>query len=125
MRKRDWARYYKRYLPVMKAIARKLAKQDNELAEDLEQEAALALLRLDPKRATTNEDAFVRMALRNSMVDYLRKNMPKKYESLDHRLECGDQVEQLTSGELFLITSREPVPKLVADVDHERRLDEV
>jgi RNA polymerase sigma factor (sigma-70 family) len=120
VRKRDWDKYYPRYLPAIKGIARKLSHNDDQLAEDLEQEGALALWLLTPGNATNNESAWVRMAIRNRMIDFLRKYNPQVYESLDARLDAGDQLEQLeATGELKLFTSRVPGPKLLDETEWE------
>lgn len=119
MRRRDFEKFYKRYAPSIRAIARKLAQRDDELVQDLEQEGALALLLLNPARATTNPDAWIRQALKNRMVDYLRKLKLQKYDSLDGRLDNGDQVEQLPNGELTLRSSRSPIVVRTRDEDDE------
>lgn len=107
MRRKQFEEYYAKYLPAIRAIARKLAHRDDALAEDLEQEGAFALLKLDPSRARTNESAWVRMALHNRMVDFLRRYNPKVYISLDARFEAGDQLEQSEeTGELTLFSNR-------------------
>lgn len=115
MRTRDWVRYHKRYEPAILGMARNLAGSDDALAEDLAQEGRTTLFMLDPSKAKRNRDAWVRQALWNRMVDFLRKYDPKRYESLDHRLSCGDQVERLSNGEFYLITSRPRPPRLVDD----------
>ena len=107
MRTREFERYYERYRHVMVGMARKLVGRDDALVEDLTQEAAFALFQLKPERATSNPDAWIRQALRNRMVDYLRRVNPRKYESLDERLESGDQLERLPDGTLNLITERD------------------
>ena len=114
MRKRDFDKFYGRYKATITAIARKLVGSDDDMVQDLEQVGALALLRLNPKRAKTNADAWIRQAIKNRMIDYLRKDKPPsvRIESLDGRLESGDQLEQHASGEFHLITSRPTPPKL-------------
>lgn len=112
MRKREFNRLYPRYRRIIQAIARKFAKQDDELCADLEQEGVLCLLRINLGNATKNPDAFLRMAIRNSMIDYLRRQNPQIYESLDYRIECGDQVERRSSGDLALLSDRPNSPKL-------------
>lgn len=114
MRTREFEKFYKRYRATITAIARKLVGSDDEMVQDLEQEGAMALMKLDPRRATTNADAWIRQAIKNRMIDYLRKNKPPhiRLESLDARLESGDQLEQYPSGDFHLITSRPNPPKL-------------
>ncbi len=125
MRTREWERYHKRYEPAILGMARNLAGSDDALAEDLAQEGRLTLFRLNPSKAKRNKDAWVRQALWNRMVDFLRKYDPKRYDSLDYRVSCGDQVERLANGELYLITSRPRPPKLVDDaMDEPREVEE-
>lgn len=125
MRARDYDRLSKKYERAIKGMARNLAKTDDGLTEDLEQVGRFALSQLDPKRATRNRDAYIRQALYNRMRDFLREYNPQIYESLDHRMACGDQLEQLPTGEFYLITGRPRPPKLmdedqyVADDDEE------
>lgn len=118
MRRREFERhYYPKYQASIRAIARKLAQRDDELAQDLEQEGAFALLLLNPDLATSNADAWIRQALKNRMVDYLRKQNPGRYESLDARLEAGDQLEQLPAGDVFLRSTRSPLPDVPEPVE--------
>jgi len=119
MRKRDFEKRYAKYQRTIQAIARKFARQDDELCADLEQEGVLCLLKIDMEKATRNPDAFLRMALRNSMIDYLRRQNPQIYESLDYRLSCGDQVEQTETGDLRLLSQRPRPPKLHRIEDEE------
>jgi len=124
VRRRDYERYYERYLPAIKGIARKLAGSDNELAEDLEQQGALELLQLQPAKATRNESAWIRQALKRRMIDFLRKYNPAIYQSLDARLENGDQVERNANGQLTLLSSHHPAPRLHCDPDEGWNEDE-
>jgi hypothetical protein len=48
------------------------------------------------------------------MIDFLRKLNPRKYESLDARLEAGDQLES-NDGELTLFTNRPQLPQVLDD----------
>jgi len=122
VRKRDFEAYYARYRDTITAIARKLAGTDDDLVADLEQEGVIALWKLNPARATKNRDAWIRQAIKFRMVDYLRKNDPRMYESLDTRLACGDQLEQDEVGDLILRTSRHP-SRAIEETDYES-LDE-
>jgi DNA-directed RNA polymerase specialized sigma24 family protein len=110
---RDFKKYYPKYRTAIAGIARKLGGRDDELVRDLEQEGALALLQLDPARATKNADAWVRQAMKNRMVDFLRKYNPRLYESLDARLEAGDQLEQSEGTTMHLISARQQLPRLI------------
>jgi len=92
-------RYYEKYFVVDKSIqrlARKLAKNDRALYEDLVQVGLIALWKLNPKNAVRNEDAWIRQALKRRMIDFLRKDRPKdiRLDSLDARLAAGDQLEK-------------------------------
>lgn len=113
--------YYAKYIVAIRGIARKFAGSDDQLMEDLEQEGALALMRLDPSKAKINEGAWIRQAIKHRMVDFLRKYRPQRYESLDQRFECGDQLEQLDTGELILRSTRHPMPILLDPDELERR----
>lgn len=92
-------KYYNRYYikgRVIQRLARKLAKNDRALYEELVQIGLISLWKLNPKKARTNEDAWIRQALVNRMTDFLRKDRPVaiRIESLDARLESGDQLER-------------------------------
>lgn len=88
----EFAAYLPRYEGKIVAIARKLARRHEALMDDLCQEGRIALLGVDLTTTHSNEDAKIRAAVRNRMIDYLRKEKPELLESLDHRLEVGDQV---------------------------------
>lgn len=121
MRTREYERLAKRYEPAICGIARNLGKTDDALVEDLEQVGRFALSQLDPSKAKTNPDAWIRKVIYNKMVDFLRDYDPGAYESLDYRMECGDQVERLPNGDLYLISGRPLPPKLL---DETQWLDE-
>jgi RNA polymerase sigma factor (sigma-70 family) len=110
MNHQDFDFYYQLYfvkLRLVQRIARKLAREDDELAEDLIQEGLLKLSKLNPDKAKVNTDAWIRQSLKFAMVDYLRKNSPHRYESLDARLLDGDQLERdPVTGQLRLLTLR-------------------
>jgi RNA polymerase sigma factor (sigma-70 family) len=104
--------YYHKYFikgKIVQRIARKYAGSDEDLYEDLVQEALMRLWELEPERASSNLDSWVRQALRNAIIDYLRKNNPRQYESLDARLLTGEQLERdAATGDLRLISTRRP-----------------
>ena len=101
-------KYLPKYRNVIKALARKLAKRDQELFEDLKQVGMIALWQLDPAQATTNEDAWIRQALYNNMTNVLRRDRPKLYESLQAHLAHGDQLMiDATTGEPSLLLARQ------------------
>lgn len=110
MTEKEFEFYYALYyvkLRVIQRIARKLALNDEELGQDLIQEGLMRLSRLNPEKANINTDAWIRQSIKFAMVDYLRKNNPQQYESLDIRLANGDQLEQdETTGDLRLISLR-------------------
>ncbi len=96
--------YYARYRGVIASIARKLARRDEELYQDLKQEGLFALFRLNLAKVRVNEDAWIRQAVKFRMVDFLRKMNPRMYESLQAHLENGSQiVEDPDEGELHLV----------------------
>ena len=95
--------YLPRYAAAIKALARKLARRDQELFEDLFQEGMIALWKLDPANARDNEDAWVRQALWNNMVTFLRKERPARFESLEAHLARGAQVLLGDDGEIRML----------------------
>jgi len=95
--------YLPRYASVMRAIARKLARSDDILVEDLYQEGLVALWLCKPERAHKNQDAYIRQALRFRMIDYLRKVHAYTFDSLDYRLEQGEQLVINEDGETCLV----------------------
>lgn len=110
MNQKLFDRFYKKYYEdgkIIQRIARKYSHKDEELYNDLVQEALLKLWRLNPKKAKTNLDSWVRNAVRNACIDYLRHNRPKLYESLDARLMAGEQIEHDdATGTLRMISYR-------------------
>jgi DNA-directed RNA polymerase specialized sigma24 family protein len=86
------ATYLPRYNNDIKAIARKLAKRDDELCKDLLQVGRIALWQIDLGKVTSNEAAFIRQVLWNKMVDVFRRQRPKRYTSLQALLARGDQL---------------------------------
>lgn len=106
----EFSFYYDLYyvkLLVVQRIARKLATDDEELYQDLVQVGLIRLSKLVPSKATTNTDAWIRQSMKYAMVDYLRKNQPKHYESLDSRLAAGDQIEEdEATGTLRLVSMK-------------------
>lgn len=100
--------YYKKYYKkdrTIQGIARKLAKSDYELYQDLVQIGLETLWKLDPEKAKTNKDAWIRQAMRFRMIDHLRKLKLRNVESLDRRLENGEQIElDSVTGDIRLIS---------------------
>ena len=92
-------KYYQHYYVdqrIIQRIARKLAKSDHALYRELIQIGLITLWKLNPKKATKNEDAWIRQAMKFPMVDFLRKECPTKpkIQSLDAKLEAGHQLEK-------------------------------
>lgn len=108
MRRKEFDKYYARYCNIITAIARKYGGRDDDLVADLTQEGALALWHVDPRIATSNFDAMARQAIKFRMIDYLRRNNPKVYESLDALLEAGNQLEKDPRGNLRLVSPFHP-----------------
>jgi len=110
---KQFEKYYQRYYvdrKMIQRIARKLSMNDEELYKELVQEGLIRLWGLDLRKATKNEDAYIRQAIKFAIIDYLRRNSPNKYESLDARLLAGEQLEKdSATGELRLISSRQEV----------------
>ncbi len=102
-----FSEYYEKYHEkdrTIQGIARKLAKSDYELYQDLIQIGLETLWKLDPEKAKTNKDAWIRQAMRFRMIDHLRKLKLRKVESLDRRLENGEQIEvDSITGDIRLI----------------------
>lgn len=95
--------YFEKYRSVVKAIARKLARDDDALFEDLQQEGWLGLLQLDLSKANKNPDSWIRQAIRFSMIDALRASDPNKYSSLDRLLEQHFQIGVDDSDEVVIV----------------------
>jgi DNA-directed RNA polymerase specialized sigma24 family protein len=100
--------YLPKYDLVIRAISRKLALTNDTLAEDLYQEGLIALWNCDPTRAKDNPDAYIRQALKFRMIDYLRRERIYNTESLDARLERGEQLVIDDSGAYGLVMLTTP-----------------
>jgi DNA-directed RNA polymerase specialized sigma24 family protein len=92
-----------KYDLVIRAISRKLAQTNDTLAEDLYQEGLIALWNCNPGRAKDNPDAYIRQALKFRMIDYLRRERIYNTESLDARLERGEQLVRDVAGDFDLV----------------------
>ena len=99
--------YLPKYDLVIRAIARKLAQTNDTLAEDLYQEGLIALWNCKPHRARDNPDAYIRQALKFRMIDYLRRERIYATESLEARLERGEQLVMDVAGSFDLVIPRE------------------
>lgn len=94
---------YPIYKNDIRAIARKLAKRDNDLFEDLCSIGSIALWNLDLSKATQNVPAFVKSAIKARMIDFLRKERSYSKESLNTLLALGHQVTEGPAGDPMLI----------------------
>ena len=94
----EFERYYARYTDVIQGIARKYAKTDDDLFDDLCQVGRITLWHLEPKKARSNIDAWIRKALRNKIAGFIRRWRPHRTESLDAMLDAGDQVAETPTG---------------------------
>jgi len=99
--------YLPKYDLVIRAIARKLAQTNDTLAEDLYQEGLIALWNCTPHRARDNPDAYIRQALKFRMIDYLRKERIYATESLEARLERGEQLVMDVAGSFDLVVPKD------------------
>jgi RNA polymerase sigma factor (sigma-70 family) len=102
--------YYPKYRHLIAGIARKYARNDEELFDDLKQEGAFALLKLRPERARVNLDAWIRQAIKFRMIDYLRKLRLRDTCSLQQFLENGSQVAADPDGGDAQIINWRPAP---------------
>lgn len=99
--------YYPRYKLRIAAIARRFARRDDALYDDLFQCGCIKLWTLDLSRATTNIDSYVSKALARGMVDYLRQLDPRQYTSLEEVLSAGGQLVEDDFGEPTIIEPTE------------------
>lgn len=113
MTNKQFEKYYQKYYierKIIQRIARKFCLGNSELYKDLVQEGLIRLWELDPSKATSNPDSYIRQAIKFSMVDYLRHTEPEKYDSLDSRLLAGEQLEKdPLTGELRILSHRTDV----------------
>lgn len=65
--------YIKVYGRRIHRLARRLSCDDPDLADDLEQEARIAIWRFDPKRVRTNEAAIIMRVARDAMLKWRRR----------------------------------------------------
>lgn len=84
-----FSRYLAKYTDVIAAMARKLARSDEDLFEDLRQDGCITLWGLDVGVRRENEDAWIRKAIFNRMQQYLRRDNPKSRESIEPLLSAG------------------------------------
>ena len=98
--------YYPRYYDDIRSIARKYARKDSDLFEDLLQEGLLALFRCNISTVKTNESAFVRQAVKFRMVDFLRRIKLSRHESLDMHLQSGRQIAKDADGNFVLTQNK-------------------
>jgi len=113
--------YLPKYDLTIRAIARKLAQTNDTLAEDLYQEGLIALWNCTPNRAKDNTDAYIRQSLKFRMIDYLRKERIYNTESLEARLERGDQLVTDATGGFDLVSLPSALPSRRNDAGKEKR----
>lgn len=94
---------YEKYDAPIRAIARLIAKTNNDLCDDLYQEGIIALWKLDLAKVKKNERACVLQAARNRMIDFIRNEKRESAESLTVRFAQGDQVITDETGSIRLI----------------------
>lgn len=94
MTEADFNRYYAFYKDAIEGMARKLARTDYDLFDDLVSVGMIRLWKLDIARASSNPDSWIRAAIRNAMVDFLRQQRLNETESLTALLAAGNQVTQ-------------------------------
>lgn len=83
-----------KYRRIIRAIAVKLGHRFPGVLPDLEQEGRIALWKLNLTTVTTNEDSYIRNAIRNRMIDYLRREHLRNLWSLDWLLKHGWELER-------------------------------
>lgn len=98
--------YLPKYRDVIEALARKIARRDQDLYEDLVQVGMIKLWELEPYNATQNEDAWIRAALYKNMISARRKEKRRPLESLEFMIDKGAQIIALETGEPHLIAPR-------------------
>jgi RNA polymerase sigma factor (sigma-70 family) len=80
------------YKEAISGMARKLARTDTDLFDDLVSVGMIRLWQLDISKATSNADSWIRAAIRNAMVDFIRQQRLSETESLTALLAAGNQV---------------------------------
>ncbi|HXC26009.1 MAG TPA: sigma factor [Gemmatimonadaceae bacterium] len=84
-------------------LARRLSCGDPDLADDLEQEARIAIWRFDPSRATLNEAAIVMRVARDAMLKCRNR------ERRAHRI-TGTWRRRPKKQRIPRVTKQHPVP---------------
>jgi DNA-directed RNA polymerase specialized sigma24 family protein len=109
--------YFPKYRDVIHAIARKYARDDLDLFDDLVSAATIGLLALDPAKASSNEDAFIRNILRNKTIDFLRWQNRRDFERLDTYLLNGHDVvhDPITNEPMFVHGDNKLAPQTGGD----------
>lgn len=78
----------------IQGVARKLARSDDDLWDDLVSVGMVTFWRLNLASVVTNRDAFVTSSVRKRMIDFLRKERRYTTESLNALLSNGFQLTQ-------------------------------
>lgn len=61
----------------LRRVARVVAEEDMDLAEELYQVSTIGLLELDPKRFDRDKHGYLWRSMRNSMLRYYRDNVER------------------------------------------------
>lgn len=101
-----FALYYGRHLNDIEAIARKIAKRDETLYDDLCQVGRIGLWRFNPAKVVDNEVSCIRNHLRFRMLDFIRQSKRKYVEALADYLAMGDQIVKGPDGQIELVQNK-------------------
>ena len=69
MTNEEFEEIYPRYREFTRAFARRLANADPDLADDYEQVGRIAVWEFDRSRVKTNEDSYIKRAIRNTLLN--------------------------------------------------------
>jgi len=115
----EFNHHYALYRDAIEGMARKLARADNDLFDDLVSVGMIRLWELDTSKASTNPGSWIRAAIRNGMVDFLRQQRFNETESLTALLAAGNQVTQdPDTGVAYLVVASPVIQrKELEDID--------
>lgn len=94
------------YEKAVRGIARKYAKNNEELFLDLVNTGWVTVLRLDTTKAHTNLRTYVLQAVKFRMIDYLRITKPLKAYRLEAFVSSGAQWCQDKTGDIRYIKAK-------------------
>lgn len=69
MTEEEFNELYPRYREFTRAFARRLADSDPDMADEYEQIGRIALWEFDRSRIETNEDSYIKRAIRNTLLN--------------------------------------------------------